>query len=73
MNQNIISPQVIDLLNSVRELQVTQKQKNQQEATQLLSDAKPLIQNIEKEAWFKKGSFWVTKTIEDLPSFLLGL
>jgi hypothetical protein len=21
-------------------------------------------------AWFKKGSFWVTKTIEDLPSFL---
>jgi len=23
-----------------------------------------------KWAWFKKGSFWVTKTIEDLPSFL---
>jgi len=21
-------------------------------------------------AWFKKGSFWVTKTIEELPSFL---
>jgi thiol:disulfide interchange protein DsbD len=21
-------------------------------------------------AWFKKGSFWVTRTIEDLPSFL---
>jgi hypothetical protein len=25
---------------------------------------------VKNLAWFKKGSFWVTKTIEDLPSFL---
>jgi hypothetical protein len=29
-----------------------------------------MSQAIENLAWFKKSSFWVTKTIEDLPSFL---
>jgi len=32
--------------------------------------AESFIFEEESSAWFKKGSFWVTKTIEDLPSFL---
>jgi len=28
------------------------------------------VSKIQDLAWFKKGSFWVTTTIEDLPSFL---